>query len=191
MNQSELGMLLNLLGSGVELKPIKRDKNSGVIDTTNKKSSSKSRTYKGWELIRDLSNKELKVGDKFKDNAGVDYVISKSNLGNLYLKNISTGKEVGNSLLALDNITFTKVSKDKEIDWTKVPKGTPVVAWDDFSPKINGYLCEVKSDLPYNFIVSELKEDDSFTKVTMLDHARGYKYCKIHESVDIPEEWYK
>lgn len=191
MNPLEVGMLLNLLGSGVEPKPIKRDKKSGVTDTTNKKTSSKSKTYKGWELIRDLSNKELKAGDKFKDNAGVEYVISKSNLGNLYLKNITTGKEVGNSLLALDNITFIKLSKEKEIDWSKVPKGTPVVVWDDFSPKINGYLCEVKSNLPYNFIVSELKEDDPFTKVTMLDRAYGYKYCEIHESVDIPEEWYK
>lgn len=191
MNQSELGMLLNLLGSGVELKPIKRDKNSGVTDTTNKKTSSKSRTYKGWELIRDLSNKELKVGDKFSDNAGVNYVISKSKLGNLYLKDITTGKEVGNSLLALDYLTFTKVSKDKEIDWTKVPKGTPVVAWDWDGVKENGYFYGLENNNNYKFRISAIKEDDHFTKTTMFDNSTIYGFCEIHESVDIPEEWYK
>ena len=191
MNPLELGMLLNLLGENVELTPIKRDKKSGVTDTTNKKTSNKSKTYKGWELIRDLSNKELKVGDKFKDNAGVDYVISKSNLGNLYLKNISTGKEVGNSLLALDNITFTKVSKDKEIDWTKVPKGTPVVAWDWDGVKENGYFYGLENNNNYKFRISAIKEDDHFTKTTMFDNSTIYGFCKIHESVDIPEEWYK
>ena len=77
----------------------------------------------------------------------------------------------------------------REIDWSKVPKGTKVQV-QDFGDKewSNRYFVECVNG---HFETSILKEDDDFTKEKAIYHAYEWEECRIHESVEIPDNWYK
>lgn len=87
-----------------------------------------------------------------------------------------------------DLLTSTKLLKKiwerpREIDWSKVPFGTKVVA-SDFEERLHrqyifvGYKEELKE---YPFIVARVLDGE----------AVSFRYCKIHPDVKIQEEWYK
>lgn len=80
----------------------------------------------------------------------------------------------------------------REIDWTKVPRGTKVQVRDYEEERkwINAYFVEQTKSTTHPFRASVCL-DDEFTGVIMEDNAHLWKYCRIHESVEIPDEWYK
>lgn len=80
----------------------------------------------------------------------------------------------------------------REIDWTKVPRGTKVqVSLTENGDWFNRYFIDTgKKDGEHAFVTS-LALDDDFTSYEMEDFSDGWEYCRIHESVEIPDEWYK
>ncbi|MGU9269797.1 hypothetical protein ACV3Z5_13945 [Clostridium perfringens] len=83
----------------------------------------------------------------------------------------------------------------KDIDWTKVPKFTPVQVRDSQEHEWkNAYFGRVTFSDFYGtniFFVFGMK-DDEFTGIKQRDHeALCYRYCRIHDDVEIKEEWYK
>lgn len=73
--------------------------------------------------------------------------------------------------------------RPREIDWSKVPFGTKVVASDFEESLKRKYIFVVyKEELEkYPFIVAEVLDGE----------AVSFRYCKIHPDVKIKEEWYK
>ena len=97
------------------------------------------------------------------------------------------------SILSYNNATagyFTEIQR--EIDWSKVPRGTKVQVRDceEWGRWINAYFVEQIKSTTCPFRTSFFS-DDGFTGSIMGDNARLWKYCTIHESVEIPDEWYK
>lgn len=81
---------------------------------------------------------------------------------------------------------------EKEIDWSKVPRGTKVqVGLTENGDWFNRYFIDTgKEDGEYAFVTS-LAMDDDFTGYEMEDYPEGWEYCRIHPSIQIPKEWYK
>ena len=81
---------------------------------------------------------------------------------------------------------------EREIDWNKVPRGTKVQVKDtEKGSWRNAYFSKfIKENEEYSFRASFVN-DDKFTGLSLDDSTWSYKYCRIHESVEIPDEWYK
>lgn len=81
----------------------------------------------------------------------------------------------------------------REIDWSKVPILTKVQVRDTYESEWkNRYFCNANfTGEYYPYLVSTKKEDDSFTGLKIINHATWYRFCRIHESVEMKEEWYK
>lgn len=75
--------------------------------------------------------------------------------------------------------------RPREIDWSKVPFGTKVIASDDLNKE--------DDDLESIFVRYEakLKEYPFIVAYDTDDDAQSFRYCKIHPDVKIKEEWYK
>lgn len=97
-----------------------------------------------------------------------------------------------------DGINLEKVIKDlpegcvkriwpkREIDWTKIPFGTKVIACD--------YEEDLDSEEYASMFVGyypQLEEYPFVTADSIIDDATSYRYCRIHPDVEIKEEWYK
>lgn len=54
----------------------------------------------------------------------------------------------------------------------------------------NAYFLELGTEDEYPFRVS-FSLDDNFTEFKMEHRTNCFDYCRIHESVEIPNEWYK
>lgn len=98
------------------------------------------------------------------------------------------------SVVATDwicNLEFEKI-EENEIDWHKVPKGTRVQVRDYTTQEWeNAYFVSYAENVfPLSFESSPIK-DDEFTKIKAERFSKIFKYCRIHESVKIPNEWYK
>ena len=97
------------------------------------------------------------------------------------------------SILSYNSATagyFTEIQR--EIDWSKVPRGTKVqVSLTEKGDWFNRYFIDTgKKDGEHAFVASPALDDD-FTGYEMEDFSDGWEYCRIHESVEIPDEWYK
>lgn len=98
------------------------------------------------------------------------------------------------SILSCNNATagyFTE--NQKEIDWSKVPRGTKVQVRDEDDEEWeNKYLISFDNEYfnrrPY--YVSRILDDD-YVGVVMEDECSHWGQCRIHKSVEIPYEWYK
>lgn len=66
--------------------------------------------YKGWEIVKMLDEKILKVGDRFKSRTGI-YEVAETSSDTLYLKTIKSDNETGNSILSDPSMKFTKIQK--------------------------------------------------------------------------------
>lgn len=80
--------------------------------------------------------------------------------------------------------------RDKEIDWGKVPEGTKVQVKDHHDKEwVNRYFSNFKKGekMPFS---TWLRNEDEFTGEGFLNPA-PWKYCRIHPSIKIKEEWYK
>lgn len=80
----------------------------------------------------------------------------------------------------------------REIDWSMVPRGTKVQVRDKAEEEwVNKYFIEFnsrKEDFP--FFASPCL-DDNFSDYKMENNGYEWIYCRIHPSVEIPDEWYK
>lgn len=74
--------------------------------------------------------------------------------------------------------------RPREIDWSKVPFGTKVIASDDLNED---------DELKKIFVGYEpkLEEYPFIVAIDNRDDAQSFRYCKIHPDVKIQEEWYK
>lgn len=70
-----------------------------------------SKQYKGWEIIKGLSEGKFKEGDKFLGVLGIEFEVCKYENGNYYLKD--KNGEVGkiHEEITDNNINFTKVKE--------------------------------------------------------------------------------
>lgn len=91
----------------------------------------------------------------------------------------------------INDTTFEEIKR--EIDWTKVPRGTKVqVKKREEGLWCNRYFVEFRLKIDGFFpFVAGLHLDDSFTSYKMDVNASDWQYCRIHPSVQIPDEWYK
>ena len=81
---------------------------------------------------------------------------------------------------------FTEIKR--EIDWTKVPRMTKVQVRDyDSQEWQNKYFCSYKSDT--HIVYATAYHDDNFAGIRQ--PGSHWEYCRIHPSVEIPDEWYK
>lgn len=77
----------------------------------------------------------------------------------------------------------------REIDWSKVPQGTKVQVRDFGNGEwLNRYFVQYVNGY---FAASRFKEDDDFTGEKASHYACEWENCRIHESVEIPDSWYK
>lgn len=87
--------------------------------------------------------------------------------------------------------TFEEIKR--EIDWAKVPRGTKVQVRDDENQEWeNRYFIKYipSDDKEYPFKASKWL-DDNYINLKMEYLCDNWKYCRIHESVQIPDDWYK
>lgn len=117
------------------------------------------------------------IGKKFKFNLNGQEVITE-------VKGYYTGGYFKIVLDFIDEIDFEET--EREIDWTKVPKFTKVrVKRVEDGEWGNKYFLEFSK----NFKKFKTTVCDEFSYTSELDEC--YRYCEIHPSVKIQEEWYK
>lgn len=126
-----------------------------------------------------LTNSEWDVESVYKFKGGFGF-------GLLGLRGLL---DINNSLsLGYLELIWEREEKKKEINWDKVPKWTKIQVRDYKGEKwFNAYFLEYKDEEgKWEYYVSRADE------FTYTDYCRVcYKCCRIHESVDIPKEWYK
>jgi hypothetical protein len=113
--------------------------------------------------------------------------------GNLYYKDpYAKDSFLKSTIFYNDVLNGCFVEIKREIDWTKVPRGTKVqVSLTENGDWFNRYFIDTdKEDGEYAFVTS-LAMDDDFTGYEMEDYPEGWEYCRIHPTVQIPEKWYK
>lgn len=143
--------------------------------------------------MKKLKIQDLKVGKFYKAfYKGIEYkgVFKVGNSGKLF---VCAGLEWENSLFYYNemfDVTFVEIKE--EINWSKVPRGTKVQVKDNCDSEWgNSYFIKYESSKEeYPFQVNKWQDDD-YTGFKMEQYSDFYKYCRIHESVEIPEEWYK
>ena len=110
--------------------------------------------------------------------------------GNLYCTNYTKDKRYSlESILTYNEVKNGYfVEAKREIDWTKIPQGTKVQVRDYENEEwVNRYFnCY---DTYSRHCLLGMCLDDNFTGYKM--SKTWYQKCRIHPSVEIPEEWYK
>lgn len=102
---------------------------------------------------------------------------------NVFLKSALTYNDVKNNY-------FVEIKK--KIDWTKVPRGTKVqVRNKEDGLWKNKYFVKFEAIDGYYPFITSIHLDNDFTNYKMEIDACEWQYCRIHPSVEIPEEWYK
>lgn len=108
-------------------------------------------------------------------NYSIDKVYKISNMNNKSLSEI------------IDNLPEDAVEliwqREREINWSKVPKWTPVQA-GDYMDNLDGKKLLVKYE-------PELKKYPFIVARNFRKEACSYRYCRIHPDVKIQEDWYK
>lgn len=143
--------------------------------------------------IQDLKEEKIykfAVNGNLEDLSESIYKIDEE--GDLYCKDPCAKEFVESTLFYNEVINGCFVEIKREIDWTKVPRGTKVQiregAWDIIWH--NRYFIKYEKDYEKCFCTG-IYLDDIFMDRKIEDSLQTYKYCRIHESVAIPEEWYK
>ncbi|WP_150542707.1 hypothetical protein [Clostridium perfringens] len=119
-------------------------------------------------------DENLKIKDEGFEKYNINFVYKEEGSLGLGLKNLL------NSTKLLKKIW----ERPREIDWSKVPFGTKVIASDDLNED---------DELEKIFVGYEpkLEEYPFIVAFDNCDDAQSFRYCKIHPSVKIKEEWYK
>ncbi|EIF6155373.1 hypothetical protein LFJ62_003080 [Clostridium perfringens] len=126
----------------------------------------------GYMQFKDY-DENLKIKDEGFEKYNINFVYKEAGSLGLGLKNLL------NSTNLLEKIWERK----KEIDWSKVPFGTKVQASDHSALKESrrNSLVSYEKRLKKPFLIFNEELNEVFS----------YKYCRIHPSVKIQEEWYK
>lgn len=157
-----------------------------------------------WKINKEKKMKKVKIQDLEKGKIYRFYTeedLSKNiyminGRGDLYCRDslsCKSKKDFFKSSLSYNEVKnnyFVEIKR--EINWTKVPRGTKVQVKDSKKQKWkNAYFSKfLESNKTYPFKASFIN-DDEFTELNLDTTSWRYKYCKIHPSVEIPEEWYK
>ena len=140
-------------------------------------------------LIRTLKNgdKILSAMDRWLGlDDGYDEDLNDDCFKDLDIVKIFTTNEFVLSSVFNENSLNLIWERKREIDWSKVPTGTPVqvIDWQDDFNDFTGKDIFIKYEpklIKYPFIVAENFERE----------ATSYKYCRIHPDVKIQDDWYK
>lgn len=144
--------------------------------------------------IQDLKEEKIykfAVNGNLEDLSESIYKIDEE--GDLYYKDPCAKDSFFKSNLFYNEVIngcFVEIKR--EIDWSKVPRGTKVQVRDNEKQKWeNAYFVSYAENVfPLSFESSPIK-DDEFTKFKAERFSKIFEYCRIHESVAIPDEWYK
>lgn len=79
------------------------------------------------------------------------------------------------------------------IDWDKVPEGTPLICWDEhYGDYVYRYFVKYSSkSANYPICVSSNRCIDEMTGYDYRDYSECWMHAKIHPSVKIDPEWLK
>ena len=87
---------------------------------------------------------------------------------------------------------YVRYEEKKEIDWSKVPRGTKVQVRDfDGDFWYNRYYYGFDKDSEYPYCTTKRIDDDEFTGDTAKNTLTGYQEIRIYDTADIKESWYK
>lgn len=144
--------------------------------------------------IQDLKEEKIykfAVNGNLEDLSESIYKIDEE--GDLYYKDPCVKDSFFKSNLFYNEVIngcFVEIKR--EIDWSKVPRGTKVQVKDrgEWEWKNSYFIKYESSKEEYPFQVNEWQDDD-YTGFKTEQYSDFYKYCRIHESVAIPDEWYK
>lgn len=152
-----------------------------------------------WKINKEKKMEKVKIQDlekgkiykAIRENVELDGIFRINNANKLMIKDDTRWVQIEVSYNTVLDIEFVEI--EKEIDWTKVPRGTKVQVRDSENQEwSNAYFSKIlkSKNTDYPFRASFIN-DDEFTKLNLDDTSWGYKCCRIHKSVEIPEEWYK
>lgn len=101
-------------------------------------------------------------------------------------------EQVKDDLSFNELFTYEFIEFEREIDWNRVPKWTKVQVRDnDKHEWVNRYFIGVNYgmfSLTHPFVATMF---DEFIHDGFECNNNGYRYCRIHPSIEIKEEWYK
>lgn len=132
-------------------------------------------------LSRYDENMENIDRDIFFDNSIGTYSIVKV----FKIKNIGKGIEF---FFNEDNLKLIW-ERQREIDWSKVPKWTKVQVRIEGTDWFNMYFYEYNTENDDSPYLVKKAIDDDYSGLFLVSTA--WQQCRIHPSVTIPEEWYK
>lgn len=143
--------------------------------------------------MKKVKVQELEKGKIYKairENVELNGIFRINNVNKLMIKDDTRWVQIEVSYNTVLDIEFVEIKK--EIDWTKVPRGTKVQVRNDTNQKWkNAYLVSYSDNVfPLSFESSPIK-DDEFTEFKAERISALFSCCRIHKSVEIPEEWYK
>ncbi|MDQ0151171.1 hypothetical protein ACFO6R_13345 [Eubacterium multiforme] len=125
---------------------------------------------KGFVRLEELTE-DLVAIDGFNSNSKVSKVFKNKNM--TFLKDIENN----------DRLTLLW-ERQREIDWSKVPKWTKVQVRDNKDDKWrNTYFLDRNGAVFHSTFCDEYTYDK--------DEILGFWQCKIHPSIEIKEEWYR
>ena len=184
----------NLVSFG-DFKGDKKDKNNRLdgINFIEFTQIVKDSEYKGWEILKLFSEGFLIQGDEFISKDG-EYFVTINNINNsviprVYYKNGNSVNSV--KILSCPDIVFIQKIKN-EINWNNVPRYTKVQVRDDeYGEWENRYFYKYDPNDLCNFSTCGVKENDEFTKLGIEETMESFKFCRLHPSVSIQNEWYK
>lgn len=155
----------------------KSDLKDGMVVETRDGIKYLIRTLENGDKILSAMGKWLALDDGYDEDLNDDC------FKDLDIVKIFTTNEFVLSSVFNENSLNLIWERKREIDWSKVPKWTPVQVSDwgnDFEGK--DFLIKYEPELrEFPFIVAR-----NFRK-----EACSYKYCRIHPDIVIKEEWYK
>lgn len=95
------------------------------------------------------------------------------------------------SIFKAENLTLIW-ERPREIDWSKVPEWTKVQVRDCKNQKWrNRYFSRYNPYKETPYIVSAFDKFIFEDRPKFEGTIKSYRHCRIHESVEIKEEWYK
>lgn len=144
--------------------------------------------------IQDLKEEKIykfAVNGNLEDLSESIYKIDEE--GDLYYKDPCAKDSFFKSNLFYNEVIngcFVEIKR--EIDWSKVPRGTKVQVRNGTNQKWeNAYFVSYSGNVfPLSFESSPIK-DDEFTEFKAERISALFSCCRIHPSVEIPDEWYK
>ena len=151
------------------------------------------------EIDKIYSILEFKEGVQYRkllDNGKESRYIYKIENKKLYYRFDNKEKnEFEESKMSYNELIDTKYiryEEKKEIDWSKVPRGTKVQVKDfDTYFWYNRYYYGIHKGGKYPYCTTKRIDDDEFTGDSAKNTLTSYQEIRIYDPADIKESWYK